>query len=150
MLRHIDYKYFDKAKQIASVSDVRQTHIGCVAVHQGQVVGLGCNCNKTHPIQKKYDKYRELNIEGCRGISRLHSLHAEMNCLNQLKNLDVNFAKVKLYIYRIRKDQPYGLARPCPACMAAIKDFGIKDIFYTTNDGFSHEHLENMNIGGVA
>ena len=150
MLRNIDYKYFDKAKQVASISDSYQTHIGCIAIYHGQVISLGCNCNKTHPIQKKYDKYRKINIEGYNDISRLHSLHAEMNCLNQLKNLGVNFSKVKLYIYRIRKDQPFGLARPCPACMAAIRDFGIKDIFYTTNDGFSHEHLENIKMGGVA
>ena len=57
---------------------------------------------------------------------------------------------MKLYIYRIRKDQPYGMARPCPSCMAAIKDIGIKDIYYTTNDGFSYEYLDKNTIGGVA
>jgi tRNA(Arg) A34 adenosine deaminase TadA len=80
----------------------------------------------------------------------LPKLHAEISCINQIKNLNINFSKVKLYIYRIRKDQPFGLARPCPSCMAAIKDLGIKNIYYTTNDGYSHEHLENINIGGVA
>lgn len=79
-----------------------------------------------------------------------HKLHAEINCLNQIKHLDINFSKVKLYIYRIRKDQPYGMARPCPSCMAAIKDLGIKNIYYTTNDGYSYERLENNIVGGVA
>lgn len=148
MLRNIDYKYFDKAKKIATISDFKKCHIGCVAVYQGQPIGLACNCNKTHPTQKFYNRYRDNNYE--QSESMLPKLHAEIGCINQIKGLDINFSKVKLYIYRIRKDQPYGLARPCPSCMAAIKDLGIKDIYYTTNDGFSYEKLEKNNIGGVA
>ena len=57
-------------------------------------------------------------------------LHAEINCLNQLKGLDVNFEKVKLYIYRIGNDRKFRLARPCASCMAAIKDIKILDVDY--------------------
>lgn len=148
MLRNTDYKYFTKARQIASVSDYCKFHIGCVAVYKNQIIGLGCNCNKTHPIQEKYKKYRELDISD--GVWAIPKLHAEISCLNQIKHLDINFSKVKLYIYRIRKDQPFGLARPCPSCMAAIKDLGIRDIYYTTNDGYSYERLEKNVTGGVA
>lgn len=144
MLYKSDYKYFEKARLVATLSDFRKTHIGCVAVYQGNIIGLGCNCNKTHPTQKYYNKYRK------QSDSMLPKLHAEISCLNSIKDLDINFSKVKLYIYRIRKDQDYGLSRPCPSCMAAIKDIGIKDIYYTTNDGFSYERIGNVNIGGVA
>ena len=142
MLSNTDYKYFQKAHQIATISDYKKTHVGCVAVYQGQVIGLGCNCNKTHPIQKKYNRYRKDLM--------LPKLHAEISCLNQIKHLDINFSKVKLYIYRIRKDQPFGMARPCPSCMAAIRDLGVRNIFYTTNDGYAHEKLEKYEVGGVA
>lgn len=144
MFRNTDYRYFDKARQVATISDFNKVHIGCVAVYQGQVIGLGCNCNKTHPTQKFYNRYREYSD------ALLPKLHAEISCINQIKNLDINFSKVKLYIYRIRKDQPFGLARPCPSCMAAIRDLGINEIFYTTNDGYSYEKLEKCNVGGVA
>lgn len=144
MFRNTEYKYFDKARQVATVSNYPKIHVGCIAVYQGQVIGLGCNCNKTHPMQKFYNRYRE------QSESMLPKLHAEISCLNQIKNLDINFSKVKLYIYRIRKDQPFGLARPCPSCMAAIKDLGIKEIYYTTNDGYGYEKLENNMVGGVA
>ena len=144
MLSNTDYKYFQKAHQIATISDYKKTHVGCVAVYQGQVIGLGCNCNKTHPIQKKYNRYRKPSD------SMLPKLHAEISCLNQIKHLDINFSKVKLYIYRIRKDQPFGMARPCPSCMAAIRDLGIRNIYYTTNDGYAHEKLEKYVVGGVA
>ena len=141
MLSNTDYKYFQKAHQIATISDYKKTHVGCVAVYQGQVIGLGCNCNKTHPVQKKYNRYRKDLM--------LPKLHAEISCLNQIKHLDINFSKVKLYIYRIRKDQPFGMARPCPSCMAAIRDLGVRNIFYTTNDGYAHEKLEKNKVGGV-
>ena len=143
MIRKNDYKYFDKARLVASISDYHKIHIGCVAVYQGQVIGIGCNCNKTHPSQKYYNKYR-ISSE-----TMLPKLHAEISCINQVKHLNINFSKVKLYIYRIRKDQPFGLARPCPSCMEAIKDLGIKNIYYTTNEGFSYEHLENNLSGGI-
>lgn len=139
-----DYKFFTKARQIANISDYHKVHIGCIAVYHGQIIGLGCNCNKTHPTQKFYNKYR---IES---ETMLPKLHAEINCINQIKHFDINFAKVKLYIYRIRNDQPYGMSRPCPSCMAAIKDIGIKDIYYTTNDGYVHERIEKNIVGGVA
>ena len=138
MLRNVDYRYFKKARQIANISDYKKQHVGCVAVYQGQVIGLGCNCNKTHPTQKFYNKYR------IKSDNMLPKLHAEISSINQIKHIGINCSKVKLYIYRIRKDQPFGLSRPCPSCMAAIKDLGIRDIYYTTNDGFSYEKLENI------
>lgn len=137
-----DNKFFHKAKEFAAISDYRKTHIGCVAVYHNTVIGSGFNCNKTHPNQKFYNKYREFSEE------YLPRLHAEINCINQIKNLNINFSKVKLYIYRIRRDRPFGLARPCPSCMAAIKDLGIQDIYYTTNDGYIHERIEKYDVGG--
>ena len=144
MLLNVDYRYFNKARRIADISDYNRVHIGCVAVYQGQIIGIGCNCNKTHPTQKLYNRYRE------QSDSMLPKLHAEISCINQIKTLNINFSKVKLYIYRIRKDQPFGLSRPCPSCMAAIKDLGIRDIYYTTNDGYAYEKLEKNKVGGVA
>lgn len=87
-----DYKYFLKARQAATISDYYKTHIGCVAVYQGNIISIGCNCNKTHPTQKFYNKYR------IPSESLLPKLHAEINCLNSIKQLNINFSKVKLYI----------------------------------------------------
>lgn len=137
MLSKTDLKYFHKAKHIAMASDFAKIHVGCVAIYQGNIIGIGCNTNKTHPIQKYYNKYREDSD------SLLPKLHAEINCINSIKHMDINFSKVKLYIYRLGNDRPYRISRPCPSCMAAIKDLGIKHIYYTTDDGFSYENLRN-------
>lgn len=136
-LSKTDYKYFFKARQAASISDFHKTHIGCVAVYQGNIIGIGCNLEKTHPIQNYYNRYRNLHNES----NFIPKIHAEISCLNSIRNLDINFSKVKLYIYRIRYDQEHGRDNPCPSCMAAIRDLGIRDIYYTTNDGFAYEKL---------
>jgi tRNA(Arg) A34 adenosine deaminase TadA len=94
-------------------------------------------------MQKYYNQYR------CNDDALLPKLHAEISCLNGIKHLNINFSKVKLYIYRLRKDQPCGMARPCPSCMAAIKDLGIKEIYYTSDEGFVYEKLKS-NKGSVA
>lgn len=137
-LTNADYKFFDKAKHIADVSDYKKVHVGCVAVYQGNVIGIGCNTNKTHPKQKYYNRYRGITTDNAKCAPKLH---AEISCLNSLRNLDIQFSKVKLYIYRSRIDQEHGMARPCPACMAAIKDFGIKNVYYTTDEGMAYEHV---------
>ena len=133
MFSRQDYQYFKKAKEISKNSDFNKIHIGCIAVYQGNIIGVGHNSNKTHPVQKYYNKYRNNRIY-CGYLAP--KLHAEISY--------INFSKVKLYIYRSRKDQEYGLSRPCPSCMAAIKDLGIKHIYYTTNDGFAYEEMENI------
>lgn len=135
MLTKSDYRYFEKAKQVAQISEFPKVHIGCVAVYKGMVIGIGCNCNKTHPTQKFYNRHR------IQSDILPPKLHAEINCLNQLKYMNLDYSKVKLYVYRKRVDREYSIVRPCQSCMAAIKDLGIKNIYYTTDDGFAQEKI---------
>lgn len=137
-MTNADYRYFYKARLISEFSDYKKVHIGCVAIYQGKIIGFGYNSNKTHPLQKHYNQYRDFN----NSAASIHKLHAEILCLCSISHLDIKFNKVKLYIYRKRNDQPFGMARPCPACMNAIRDMGIKNIYYTTNDGYAYESLE--------
>ena len=57
-LSRADMRYFQKARQAAEISDYKRTHVGCVAVYQGNIIGIACNTNKTHPMQKYYNRYR--------------------------------------------------------------------------------------------
>lgn len=97
MMRKIDYKYFSKAKQIAQVSDFPKVHIGCIAVYQNRIVGIGCNTNKTHPAQKYYNRYRIDDAYYNNSESLLPKLHAEINCLNQLVLLFAYYSIMELY-----------------------------------------------------
>ena len=130
--------YFSKSKSVSFLSDFKQVHIGCVAVYKKQIIGVGYNTNKTHPIQMKYNKYRDLEWNG---IQPKAKLHAELMCLLNIKDLNIDFTKVKIFIYREDKNGHLASSKPCNACMRAIKDYGIKDIYYTINNGYNYEKI---------
>ena len=73
----------------------------------------------------------------------IHSVHAEIDCISKIQYMDIRWDKVKVFVYREMLDGSIGMARPCPACMAYIKDMGIRNIYYTTNNGFAHEVITN-------
>lgn len=65
-----------------------------------------------------------------------------MMCLLKIMHLDIDFSKIKLYVYREDLNDNLAICRPCNACMKAIKDLGIKTIYYTTNEGYVKESLK--------
>ena len=121
----------------------RGIRVGCVAVIGNKVISTGFNTDRTHPVQMKYNAYRTFTETAKEPIG--HKLHAEIACLAPLIGTDINWSKVSLYIYRIRCVTPCGNARPCPACMQLIKDLGIKNIYYTTDDEKRNYAYENTN-----
>ena len=129
---------FELARQVAENSDFERAHVGCLITYKGTPVASGCNSHKTHPMQQKYNKYRQTNSDNKTFIPKRH---AEINALSRIKDCDYDPKKLAIYVYRIKKIKKYGMARPCPSCMQAIKDAGIKTIYYTTEDGYAEEHL---------
>ena len=47
MITNTDFKYFEKAKQVATISDYHPVQVGCIAVYKGHIVAVACNLNKT-------------------------------------------------------------------------------------------------------
>ena len=129
-------KYLSYAKNIAELSDYRRVHMGCIAVLGNKILSVGYNTTKTHPLQAHYNRLRGFKDDLCN-----HGLHAEIACLLPLRGSEIAFDKLKLYIYRLRCDGGYGMARPCKGCMAFIKSCGIHDIYYTTDDGYAYERV---------
>lgn len=125
-----DKKFFELARQAAEKSDFPQK-MGCVVVYKNQVISEGYNQKRTHPMQIKYDAYRPEIIEGVRNV---HSMHAESSALFKIMDMDICWRKAEIYVYRIMKCKPFGLAKPCPSCTALIRDLGIKKVHYTSND----------------
>ena len=103
-------------------------------MYKNHILSVGYNTNKTHPIQKKYNIYREMEKDKVEPSS---GLHAEMMCLLGLKDMDIDYSKVKLYIYREDQNGNLSNCRPCPACMELIDRLGIKKIYYTTENGYA-------------
>ncbi len=150
-----DFKCFNHAKNISLLANYTNSSsntnnvrikVGCIAVYGNKIIATGFNADRTHPLQAYYNQYRNFNNKQ----SAVHKLHAEIMCLSPLivppTRFEINWNKVKLYIYRSCKDREYGNARPCPACMQLIRDLGINHIYYTTDTGYAYENLQSNNL----
>ena len=129
-----DLKFYSVAKAVSKTSTYGKILIGAIIVYKREIISVGANCRKTHPLQMPYDRYRDSSVDWCH-----HYLHAEMNAIihadkEYLPNSDI-------YIFREDRNGKIANCRPCEACMNMIKDVGIKKIYYTTRDGFCVEEL---------
>lgn len=145
-LTKFDKKMFKVAKEVAKTSNFKEHHLGCVIAYKRHIIAVGANSNKTHPTQCLYNAYRSF-MESKTPIK--HSLHAEIDALMSIPYpvaQKIDWKKVKIYVYRIcnGKNKKVGLAKPCEGCMAAIKDFGIRHLYYTTDEGgYAYIRLKN-------
>lgn len=127
--------YFKAAESISQLSNHR-CHIGCVVVRGHRIISSGHNsASKTHAFQARLDR-RFFGCE-CAGY-----LHAETAALIPLIKEGVDLKSASIYVFRRLKNGCNGMARPCPRCMSVIRSCGIKQINYTTPDGFASEIIE--------
>lgn len=134
-------RFFKEAKKESFLSDYDGQHLGAVAVYGDKIIlAKAHNSNKTNTTQYFYNRYR---IEQKSNImSKPPRSHAEVNLLRKIRFLDIDFSRVSVYIYRELKNGELGMARCCPACMAALKSLGVKKICYTTDDGYAEERIK--------
>ena len=130
--RMYDYTYTDKPyKRVKTVSFL---------VYKGKVISFGINSDKTSPLQNFYRIKTSLkSIENF-----VDKEHSEINCLRRIDGTITNWDKIELVSISKKKDGEFRLARPCPVCMSAIKDYGIRKVYYTNNIGtFTFERIDN-------
>lgn len=123
-------RYFGLAKQASQSSTHHSACVGAVIVNGNYVVSKSSNHQKSHTVQHRYD--RKTNY-----YSSFANIHAEIGALIKSGRNDVSGCEI--YVFR---EDSHGLmanSRPCCSCMEAIKDAGIKHIFYTTRDGYCYE-----------
>lgn len=131
--------YFNLAHNACFYSDNTRTKLGAILVYKNKVLSVGWNQNKTSPLQKTLNKNRGYDVEASEARN---SLHAEVNCLLKAKDLDIEWGKTSIFVYRIKKNGDSGLARPCKGCQALIKSLGIKNVYYSTDYGWAYERME--------
>lgn len=128
-------RHFEEAKREALKSDFR-TRIGCIIILGNRVLAKGHNSNKTHPGQEKYNSYRAFTNQP----NASAKVHAEIAALAKCKNANVDWSKVEIYIWRETKDERWcANSSPCSACRAAIRERGIRKIFYTGDNCLTYE-----------
>lgn len=121
---------FRKARAASILSDVPTHKLGAVMMLGNKVLSVGYNITKTHPIQKLYNLERGYDPN----VKNNGQIHAEMMCLINTKYLNVDWSRVSMYIYREHKDHTTALSKPCPACEKAIRERGINQVYYTTEE----------------
>lgn len=122
---------FKIAKEISYMSDYKGQHVGAVVCEGKTIISTGHNCQKTSPLQHKYNVYR--NFEDYE--TSIAKQHAEVNALARLIGKEVDWENVSIFIYRETKAGKPGCTRPCPACSKIIQDLGIKEIYYINENG---------------
>lgn len=143
---NFDLKMFNQARIEAEKSEFEHFKIGAVITYKGKIIGRGCNNEKTHPMQQRYNKrYRCFHVYNGEFVK--HSIHAEIAAIVSVSSVvscEVDWSKARIYVYRIApgKRYGYGLSKPCAACMHAIEDTGIKKIYYTDDFGYSYLRLD--------
>lgn len=94
--------------------------LACVITDkQGKLISVGWNSSKTHPTQAKYAAKT--------GHHTKIFLHAEIAALVKAKGRGS-----RMYIVRVTKNGNLGNSRPCSVCQLAIREAGIKNVWYTT------------------
>lgn len=126
-------KFFTLAKNASTFSEFDRAKIGSVLVYKNKIISVGWNAKKSHPYQKilnKYGKYDEEKIN--------NYLHSEINCLLNVKDLDINWSKVYIFIYREDKNGNLAISKPCLGCTKALISKGINKVFYTDKNGYNY------------
>jgi len=128
-----DMKYFEVAKSLSFLSDFTEAQIGAIIVLKNEIIATGYNRNKTHPTQYHFAKLAN--------NPKAILLHAEMSCYIKIMNSNRDFSQARIYTYRQNKIKQLANSKPCDICIIPIKLLGIREIYYTTSDGYCNEFL---------
>ena len=125
-------RYFDLAESVSNLSDYHRVHIGSVIVKNKEIVSVGQNMLKTHPAQHRYNKWLPYDIQ-------IDHIHSEINAISKARTESLRGSTI--YIFRRDRNGDIAMCRPCNACMQAIRDAGIKNMYYTNKNGFCYERI---------
>lgn len=115
---------------IYSGSPYERLKVVSFLIYKGKIVNFGVNSEKTSPMQKFYRKKTSLATIP----NFIDKEHSEINLLRRTYFGEFDMRRVELVVISKRNDGNFRLARPCCTCMRAVKDYGIQNIYYTTNE----------------
>ncbi len=105
-----------------------------VSPKHSRFIEIAANMAKSVPFNHRHGA---VVVSGGRILGKgfndyIRNRHAEICAMG--KSWASELKDATLYIVRLRKEQPYGLSRPCPECLKSIRAAGIKRIVFSTND----------------
>ncbi len=119
----------------SALPKVNNARVAAALVYKREIVTIGFNQLKTHPLQKKHaDKVWRMGAHA--------EIHAISRAFGQCYLSADEFRKSAVYVARARMDGTQGLARPCPGCMSCMMSYGIPECWYTSELGnFERERI---------
>lgn len=129
------FKAAREASFAADYSGANAVKIGCVVAYRGTILAKGCNADRTHPTQERFNRFRYKDV-GARYLPA--KVHSEVAAVTKIKYLDIDFSKVHVFVYRELKDGRLANSKPCAACLAYIRSLGIRHIHWTEESGYCH------------
>ena len=135
-----DVDRLQKVRALAEASSFvkingRTVKVGSSIYMGNKPIAHAVNSNKTHTKVAQFNQVLP--------FEKVPFLHAEMAALisasKRLKSKEFKYCTI--YVARNLNSGGCGLARPCPACMEAIKKYGIQKIVYTTDSGYAIEFI---------
>lgn len=88
--------------------------------------------SKGHNESKSHTRQYNFNVRAGR-VDCHHNIHAEISALVNSKDNDLGGADV--FVSRTLRSGTSGMCRPCAACALALKEAGIRLVWYTTEKG---------------
>lgn len=117
-------RLIDIAKRLANNSDHHKYKLGCIVFKKSRILGLGFNQLKTDPKSPHTWKH----------------IHSEFAAIKNVPLEELKNSSVLVYMERVSNGS-VGVAKPCPCCENMLRKVGVKQIYYTTNDG-----VDNLKI----
>lgn len=110
---------------------------------QGKVLGTATNqYHKSHPLAKLY------SIKAGLSDQRVY-IHAELGAVLRSTNAILRAGDSKVHttsvhtmlVQRFHNNGALANAKPCKSCQLMLKDFGVKKIVYTDEDGMKEYNV---------
>ncbi len=120
-------KIFNKAAKIAiklkSVPKARKIHFSFL-FKKNNIISIGWNSyEKTHPLAKKFGHKSD-------------NIHSELACILNMKRTIIT--DLRMVNIRLNNKGEFRYSFPCKNCQKMLAYYGVNDIIYSTNEGFSH------------
>lgn len=98
---------------------------------KGRVIGAGVNeYHRSHPLMKIYsEKAGESSLKIYK--------HAELSAILSAGNKDVH----SILVQRFKSNGEPALAMPCKTCQVMLKDFGVRFVRFTTEEGLNEYEI---------
>lgn len=115
-LRRLVYNNLD-------LSNSRSRHFSFI-VKRNTIYSFGYNTIfKTHPLANKFGH-------------RFPDVHSELAAIKNFRRPVVELKNFKLVNIRVlRKNNLFGMSRPCPACYKLLLAFGVRNVIFSDEKG---------------